>query len=78
MSKKERRDFTNKTYNNLITIIAFIFTLGFVGCKLFGILNNSWWLIVVPWILVVFFRAGDDKDDSDEDDSSSNNNLKMA
>lgn len=75
MSKKERREFTNKTYNNLIALLAFIFTLGFIGCKLFGILNNSWWLIVVPWALVIFFRVGDD---NDEDDSSSNNNLKMA
>ena len=75
MSKKERKEFTNKTYNNLIALLAFIFTLGFIGCKLFGILNNSWWLIVVPWALVIFFRVGDD---NDEDDSSSNNNLKMA
>ena len=75
MSKKERREFTNKTYNNLIALLAFIFTLGFIGCKLVGILNNSWWLIVVPWALVIFFRVGDD---NDEDDSSSNNNLKMA
>lgn len=79
MSKRRKGDFTNKTYNNLIALLAFLFSLGFVVCKLFGILTNSWWVIIVPWLLVLFFSKGDDEDDDDEEDlTDDNNRFKMA
>lgn len=64
---------SNKTYNNIISLIGFLFTIGFVVCKIIGLISASWWLIVVPFVLVVVFRVGDDENNGDI-----NNNLKMA
>lgn len=76
MSKRGKGDFTNKTYNNLIALMSFIATLGFIVCKFMGLLEGrSWWWILVPWGLAVLFRAGDDEDDSSDNNT---NNLKMA
>ena len=76
MSKREKRDFTNKTYNNLIALMSFLATIGFIVCKFIGFLQNrSWWWIIVPWGLAVLFRAGDD---DDNDSTDNNNNLQMA
>ena len=63
---------SNKTYNNIISLISFLATLGFIICKIIGLISASWGLVVVPFILAVIFRAGDDEDDN------SGSNLKMA
>ena len=63
---------SNKTYNNIISLISFLATLGFIICKIIGLISASWGVVVVPFILAVVFRAGDDEDDG------SNSNLKMA
>lgn len=63
---------SNKTYNNIISLISFLATLGFIICKIIGLISAPWGLVVVPFILAVVFRAGDDEDDG------SSNNLKMA
>lgn len=63
---------SNKTYNNIISLISFLATLGFIICKIIGLISASWGLVVVPFILAVIFRTGDDEDDN------SGSNLKMA
>ncbi len=68
---------SNKTYNNIKNLIAFIATIAFAVCKVIGVISASWWLIVVPLLLAMVFQVKED-DDDDEGGSNSSNNLKMA
>lgn len=68
---------SDKTYNNIKNLIAFIATIAFAVCKVIGVISASWWLIVVPLLLAMVFQIRE-HDDDDEDESNSNNNLKMA
>lgn len=65
---------SNKTYNNIISLLSFLATLGFIICKILGLITASWWFVAVPFVLAVFFRVGDE----DGDDGYNDNNLKMA
>ena len=67
---------SNKTHNNIISLLSFIVTIGFVVLKILKLTDSSWWMIVVPWVLSIFFR--EPNDDDDDNDDYSNNNLKMA
>ena len=64
---------SNKTHNNIISLLSFIVTIGFVVLKILKLTDSSWWMIAVPWALSIFFR-----EPNDDDDNYSNNNLKMA
>lgn len=45
----------NRTYNNIIRIIGFVFTMGFVAVKILGIIDKSWWYVFVPIIITSLF-----------------------
>lgn len=70
---------TNKTYNNIIALLSFMTTIGFVILKIFDIITKSWWYGLIPFGLAVIFREGDDEEiDDDDNGDEPNNNLKMA
>ena len=71
---------SNKTYNNIISLISFLATLGFIVCKIIGILTASWWFVIVPFLLAAIFHAESDIAELSEEDSDdeNDNNLKMA
>lgn len=72
---------SNKTYNNIISLISFLATLGFIVCKIIGILTASWWFVIVPFFLAAVFHAESEiaelKEEENSDDEN-NNNFKMA
>lgn len=45
----------NRTYNNIIRLIGFLFTLGFVVAKIMNLITQSWWYILIPIILTFIF-----------------------
>ena len=71
---------SNKTYNNIISLISFLATLGFIVCKIIGIITASWWFVIVPFLLAAIFHAESDIAELSEEDSDdeNDNNLKMA
>ena len=71
---------SNKTYNNIISLISFLATLGFIVCKIIGILTASWWFVIVPFLLAAIFHAESDLAEltEEDDNNENNNNLKMA
>lgn len=73
---------SNKTYNNIISLISFLATLGFIVCKIIGILTASWWFVIVPFLLAAVFHAESElaelREEEENSDDENNNNFKMA
>lgn len=64
---------SDKTYNNIIALLSFLATIGFIICKIIGLITASWWFVIVPFFLAIIFRV--EENDNYHDDE---NNLKMA
>ena len=51
----------NRTYNNIIRLIGFTVTMGFVVLEILGIIDKSWWYILIPIVLTWFFARGEEE-----------------
>ena len=78
---------SNKTYNNIISLLSFLATLGFIICKIIDlepVASKSWWFVVVPFLIAAVFHAESEYSElkeemeNDDDNDPTNNNLKMA
>lgn len=67
---------SNKTYNNIVNLLCFIATIGFVIIKIIDLKpasDKSWWFVVVPYIIAVLFHKDEDDDNYDDNIDNYNN-----
>ena len=67
---------SNKTYNNIVNLLCFIATIGFVIIKIIDLKpasDKSWWFVVVPYITAVLFHKDEDDDNYDDNIDNYNN-----
>lgn len=67
---------SNKTYNNIVNLLCFIATIGFVIIKIIDLKpasDKSWWFVVVPYVIAVLFHKDEDDDNYDDNIDNYNN-----
>lgn len=47
----------NRTYNNIIRIIGFVYTMALLALMILGIVVKPWWYVLIPIVITYLFSG---------------------